>query len=411
MHICDAQHGIDVKLTDPLVWRDPYPLYARLRENAPLVRCREPFGGEAWLLSRYDDVATVLKDTERFKNDVGNTTGETRPYDRVYIPKIFKAFARSMIFVDGLDHQRLRNLAMRAFTTVRVNSLENRIERIAAALLNDAAGRKEFDLIADFALPLPLRIISEMLGVSADERKSFHATLQRVMTVRDAWHIVLNTPTFYSLYRFFKRLLDRKRSEPGDDLTSALIEAEEEGDRLTPEELMGTVFLLLFAGHETTVNLIGNGTLALLENPDELTCLRANPSLLADAVEEMLRYYSPAHTTQRRHVAKSCSIGSVDLKKGDVLAPLVGAANRDERAFENAGTFNVRRTPNKHLAFGAGPHFCIGAHLSRLEGRIAFGALLNRFTNFRLAIDRSKLRWRSGIGALRGLEALPIVVD
>ena len=411
MHICDREHGIDVKLTDQQVWNDPYPLYARLRESAPLVRCREPFGGEAWLLSRYDDVAEVLKDTERFKNDRGNMTGESRPYDRVYIPKIFKAFARSMIFVDGLDHQRLRNLAMRAFTTARVNSLQSRIEGIAQELLNDVAGRKEFDLMADFALPLPLRIISEMLGVSSDERKSFHATLQRVMTVSSAWHIVLSAPTLYNLYRFFKRLLDRKRSEPGDDLTSALIEAEEEGDRLTPEELMGTVFLLLFAGHETTVNLIGNGTLALLENPDEMARLRANPALLTDAVEEMLRYYSPAHTTQRRHVVQSCSIGSLDLKQGDVLAPLVGAANRDERAFENAEKFDVGRTPNKHLAFGAGPHFCIGAHLSRLEGRIAFGALLDRFTNFRLAIDRGELRWRSGIGALRGLEALPIVVD
>ena len=173
MHIRDARSGIDAKLTDPAVWSDPYPLYARLRETAPLARFREPFGGEAWLLSRYDDVAAVLKDSDRFKNDVGNTTGDTRPYDRVYVPKILKAFARSMIFVDGLDHQRLRGLAMRAFTPVRINELQTRIQGIAEALLDDVSRKGTFDLMAAFALPLPLRIISEMLGVSGDERNPF----------------------------------------------------------------------------------------------------------------------------------------------------------------------------------------------------------------------------------------------
>ena len=161
------------------------------------------------------------------------------------------------------------------------------------------------------------------------------------MNIHNAWNIVVSAPTFYGLYRFFKRLLDRKRAHPGDDLTSALIEAEEEGDRLTPEELMGTVFLLLFAGHETTVNLIGNGTLALLENPEQLERVRADATLLPSAVEEMLRYYSPAHVTQRRHVAEPCSVGGMELRQGEVLAPLVAAANRDEEAFEKAGTFDV----------------------------------------------------------------------
>ena len=412
MHIRDAELGIDERLTDPAVWNDPYPFYAKLREDAPFVRCRESFRGHAWLVSRYDDVTTVLKDADRFKNDAASTTsGGANPFDRFYVPKIMRAFARSMVFVDGLDHRRLRDLAMKAFTTVRVNELQTRIETITNGLLDDAAREGRFDLMAAFALPLPLRIISEMLGVSEGKRRTFHRSIHQAMGIDSGGSIVGRAWSAFSLYRFFKRLLERKRADPADDLTSALIEAEDEGDRLTPEELMGTVFLLLFAGHETTVNLIGNGMLALLENPEQLERLRADRSLLPSAVEEMLRYYSPAHVTQTRHVVVSCEVGGKELRRGEKIVPLVGAANRDESAFGQAATFDVGREPNKHVAFGVGPHFCIGAHLSRVEGRIAFGALLDRFPRFELAIERDQLRWTSGNGGLRGLASLPLLAN
>ena len=410
MHIRDAEHGIDTMLSDPALWRDPYPFYARLREQVPFIRCREPFRGDAWLVSRYDDVVTVLKDAEHFRNDARATTSGPAPCERSWVPKIMKAFARSMVFVDGLDHRRLRDLAMKAFTPARVNELERRIEEITRGLLDDVDGQSRFDLMGAFALPLPLRIISEMLGVSETEQQRFHRAINRAMGLGGGATAVARAWSAVSLYGIFKRLLDRKRAEPADDLTSALIAAEDEGDRLTPEELMGMVFLLLFAGHETTVNLIGNGTLALLENPEQMERLRADPSLLPSAVEEMLRFYSPAHVTQTRHVVAECTVGGKALRRGDKLVPLVGAANRDEQAFEGASRFDIGRDPNKHVAFGIGPHFCIGAHLSRVEGRIAFGALLERFPKLELAVDRSALQWTTGNGGLRGLRTLPVVV-
>lgn len=410
MHIYDPERGIDTRLSDPAVWSDPYPFYATLRDEAPFVRCHESFRGQAWLVSRYDDVSTILKDADRFRNDVRSTESGPGPFDKAYVPKIMKAFARSMVFVDGLDHRRLRDLAMKAFTPMRVNELQQRIGDITNRLLDEVADQPRFDLMSALALPLPLRIISEMLGVNENERRRFHRSIHRAMGLDAGGNIVGRAWSAFGLYRFFKRLLDRKRADPADDLTSALIQAEDEGDRLTPEELIGTVFLLLFAGHETTVNLIGNGTLALLEHPEQLERLRADRTLVPSAVEEMLRYYSPAHVTQTRYVVEACTVGGHTLQRGDRIVPLVAAANRDEETFPEASRFDVGRDPNKHLAFGAGPHFCIGAHLSRIEGRIAFGALLDRFVRLELAVERSELRWTTGNGGLRGLQTLPVAV-
>lgn len=260
-----------------------------------------------------------------------------------------------------------------------------------------------------FALPLPLRIIAELLGVEPEERASFHVMLEHALDMSQPWRMILRTPIYLRLYRFFERLLARKRANPKDDLISALVLAEEEGDRLNPQELMGTVFLLLLAGHETTVNLFGNGALALLEHPDQLARLRAQPDLVPTAVEEMLRYYSPANTTSTRFVAETVTLGGVMLKPGDTVMPIVGAANRDAAAFDGPGNFDVGRDPNPHLAFGAGVHFCIGAHLSRLEATIAFRVLLERFGDLKLGVDRDRLEWRGAATGLRGLATLPVV--
>jgi cytochrome P450 PksS len=248
------------------------------------------------------------------------------------------------------------------------------------------------------------------MGVEPEERASFHVMLEQALDMSQPWRMLLRTPTYIRLYRFFERLLARKRADPQDDLISALVTAEEEGDRLSPQELMGTVFLLLLAGHETTVNLIGNGALALLEHPAQAARLRAQPDLIPSAVEEMLRFYSPANTTSTRFVAEPVTLGGVTLKRGDVVMPILGAANRDAHAFETPGNFDVGRDPNPHLAFGAGVHFCIGAHLSRLEAKIAFEVLLERFGEMHLGTDRDRLVWRGATTGLRGLATLPVAV-
>lgn len=409
MHIRDRDLGIDVDLAKPVTWNDPYPLYTWLRNTTPLVRGRLPFVGKVWMTTRYDGAATVLKDAKRFVSRPRRANGRPPLYER-FLPRIILEFSQSMVTSDGADHRRLRGLVAKAFTPARVEQLEQRIESIASELLDEAASSGTFDLMAAFALPLPLRIISELLGVERHEQAYFHRTIDVLISDQRELALLLQLPTYRGLHRFFQRMLERKRLAPADDLTSALIAVEQDHDRLTPEELMSMVLLLLFAGHETTVNLIGNGTLALLEHPEQLERLRDDPSLVPSAIEEMLRYDSPAHQPALRYVTEELQLEQTRLRPGDKVLPLLAAANRDPRVFDDPDAFDVGRTPNRHLAFGAGPHFCIGAHLSRFEGRIAFTRLLERFPTLRLAVDRSALQWRGNGSGLRGLTSLPVRV-
>ena len=393
----------------PLTWQDPYPLYARLLAAEGLVACRKPTIGvrRGLAVARHAEVSEVFKDVERFRNDPHAVPGAGKSFaDRAFAPRLFRAFQRTMLGVDGSEHKRLRGLASRAFTPARVRSLEDQIRAIVDDLLDAALAAGRFDFMTALALPLPLRIIAEMLGVEERERAEFHRLLGRTIGSETTLQMLARAPAMLRMVRFFDRLLARKRSEPGDDLTSALIAAEDEGDKLSAEELLGTVFLLLFAGHETTVNLIGNGTFALLTHPEQHERLRAEPSLIPTAVEEMLRFSSPAQVIQVRHVVEDCELGGHALKTGDVLVPLVGAANRDPAAFDQPARFDVGRSPNKHLAFGGGPHFCLGAHLSRIEGALAFERIVERLPRLVLDVEPSAIRWRTG--ALHGLTALPV---
>lgn len=414
MHIQARDLGIDVRLSAPSMSRDPYPVYTRLREARALVRCRQPFIGKGWLLTRYEDVNRVLKDPQRFNSNPLAATGKGSQFDRRFMPKILRTFARSMVGADGQDHRRLRGLVSNVFTPARVEALGEHIETIVAELLDDAIARAsaagQVDLIEALALPLPLRIISELLGVDQHERAEFHACAQCVLDIRGGWDVIRKSPALFRLHRFFDRLFERKRATPGDDLTSALIVIEAQGERMSSEELVGMIFLLLFAGHETTVNLIGNGTLALLDNPEQFERLRAEPSLVPAAIEEMLRYDSPAQFSGTRYVAEPCEIGGHTLARGDHLLPCLASANRDPRAFDAPTQFDVGRTPNRHLAFGFGVHFCVGAQLSRIEGRLAFSGLIERCPGLRLAVGREQLRWRENNSGLRGLAALPVRV-
>lgn len=409
MQLRDRAHGLRARFDDPAILVDPYPLYAQMRRAAPLVRGRMAPVGDAWFATRYDDVSAILKDPKRYRSDARDTTGQAGPLEGRFSPKIMRAFARSMIFLDGLDHRRLRGLVTKAFTPAKVEELNDRIEAIVEELLDEAERQGTFDLMAGFALPLPLRIISDLLGVERHEEDYFHRTASCILHLDSTWNFIRQLPKLYGLQRFFEELLARKRSEPGDDLTSALIAVEEEGDRLSSEELMGMVFLLLFAGHETTVNLLGNGTLALLDHPEQFERLQADPTLVPSAVEEMLRYQSPAQQAGVRYVAEPGEIGGMPVQRGDRVIPMVAAANRDERAFDEPEAFDVGRQPNRHIAFGVGRHFCLGAQLSRVEARIAFTGFVRRFSSLRLAMDRDRVKWNKS-PSLRGLSALPVAV-
>jgi cytochrome P450 PksS len=294
-----------------------------------------------------------------------------------------------------------------------IENLTGRVEQLVDGLLDAAAKKPVVDLIADLALPVPLTVISEMLGVPEKDRRPFQRMMARLaedLGNTSFTGLLRSYPAAIRLDRFFRELVKLRREQPGADLTSALVQAEEAGDHLDEEELVSMIFLLLFAGHETTVNLIGNGTLALLENPGQLQKLREHPELIDSAIEELLRYANPVGQPGVRFAREDIELHGHTIPKGSAVMPLLASANRDEAAFENADRLDIARSPNRHVAFGYGIHYCLGAPLARLEARIAILKLVQRFPDIRLAVPREKLVWRKNLG-LHGLKALPLHVS
>jgi cytochrome P450 PksS len=312
-----------------------------------------------------------------------------------------------MLMVDQPDHTRLRGLASKAFTPRMIEQLRPRIQQITDTLLAAVQNQGQMDLIKDFAYPLPITVISEMLGIPPTDRSQFRNWTQ--VLVNDAIDPQQEDAVVAAMDAFLdyiKTLLNEKRAHPGDDLTSKLLQAEEQGDVLNENELISTIFLLIAAGHETTVNLIGMGTLALLQHPDQLHLLQQDPSLIPSAIEELLRYTSPATITARGATEDVTMHGKV-IHKGDaVFISLIGA-NTDPQHFPDPEVLDLTRQENQHLAFGKGIHYCLGAPLARLEGQIAIGTLFQRFPHLRLTCDPTQLVWNRAFG-LRGLTSLPV---
>jgi cytochrome P450 PksS len=288
--------------------------------------------------------------------------------------------------------------------------MRGRIEELADELLDAARRRGRIDLIRDYALPLPSTIIAEMLGVPAEDRHAFHrASSALISAASSSWAMVKAVPNAWSLLRYIRRIVRKRRADPRDDLVSALARAEEAGDRLSEDELLAMIFLLLVAGHETTVNLIGNGVLALLEHPDQMDRLRSDPALIRPAVEELLRYSCPVEMATERYASEDVTIAGATIPRGSMVFAVIASANRDDRQFADPDRLDLTREPNRHLAFGLGPHFCLGAPLARLEGQIAIDTLLRRAPGLRLAPPPDLPRWRPGL-LLRGLESLPVAL-
>jgi cytochrome P450 PksS len=289
-----------------------------------------------------------------------------------------------------------------------VEQLRPRVQNLADEILNGLRDRRRFDLVRDYALPIPTTVIAEMLGVPASDRHRFHRWSKSIVSANPTGAgMILAIPHVWAFLRFIRRLIRTKRSAPGDDLLSKLVETKDE--RLSEDELVAMSFLLLVAGHETTVNLIASGMLALLENPDQLERLRAEPQLIKSAVEELLRFESPLETATERFAREDVSIAGVTIPRGGLVFAAIASANRDERQFPNPDRLDIAREPNKHVSFGLGSHFCLGAPLARMEGDVAIATLLRRTTGL-TGTPRKALRWRKG-RVLRGLESLPIAVE
>ncbi len=390
-------------------FQDPYSVHARLRAERPTAAVIMPGGMPAWLVTDYADARAALADPRLRKNPPG-----WRPAP----DSMFAALELHMLDSDPPDHERLRRLVNKAFTMRHVELLRPRIAAITAGLLDDMSTQREVDLLASFAFPLPVTVICELLGVPVADRDDFRAWSATIVSNTA-------TPAAYqadgtAMIRYFTALLAAKRHEPADDLLSALITARDEGDRLSENELVSMAFLLLVAGHETTVNLIGNGMLALLLNPGQLARLRDDPSLLSRAVEELLRYVNPVSNATLRFACEPVEIGGARIGRGEVVLISLSGANRDPSRYAAPDRLDFGRDTPGHLAFGHGIHYCLGAPLARLEAGIAFGGLLARleagiafggllarFGAMRLAVPAESLRWRPST-LIRGLEALPV---
>ncbi len=385
-------------------YRDnPYPHYEPLYGRPPhLMSLFIPMA----LVARYADAVAVLRDPERFSSV---------PPMSPFLEMRLAVFGRAprVVFSDPPVHTRLRRLVSKAFTTWRIKDLEPRIREFTATLLERAARKGEFEVMADLANPLPVLVIAEMLGVSPDDYKRFKQwsddVIESDMVPPGAELPEHVTSSFKALRAYFIEEIERRRRNPGDDLVSALVAARDEADALSEEELIAFVVLLLLAGNETTTNLIGNGMLALGRNPDEIAKLRGDLSLMPRAIEEMLRYDCPVQSTAR-YPKVDVEIGGVEIKANVPTFVIVAAANRDPAQFPAAHQFDVTRTPNDHLAFGNGIHYCLGAPLARMEGAIAIRAALERFPRLRLAEPAAPLTYK-GSYFLRGLSSLRMAVE
>jgi cytochrome P450 PksS len=314
--------------------------------------------------------------------------------------------------MDPPDHTRLRGLVHKAFTPRLIEGLRQRIQTLADELVERATWRKNaFDLVAEYALPIPATVIAELLGVPDSDRERFHRWSSRAVNASNGRDLLTALPALLLFMNYVKRLVALRRREPRDDLVSALVQVEEAGDRLSPDELTSMIFLLLIAGHETTVNLIGGGTLALLAEPELVARLRAEPRLLTSgtAVEELLRFTSPVQIATERYALEPIEFAGTTVPYGALVLAVIASANHDERQFADPDRLDLARTPNPHLAFGHGIHYCLGAPLARLEGQIAFETLVRRLPDLQLAVPPESVRWRRST-FLRGPERLPVMV-
>jgi cytochrome P450 len=386
---------------------DPYPFYAGMRRETPVFKTHIPgFGRDAWVVTRYDDIVAALKNPALSSDMMrGRSVGG---WGR-WVPRAFRILAKTMVTMDDPDHARLRNLVHKGFTPSMVDRMAGRVQEIADELLARLEGKEKVDLLHDFALPLPMIVISEMLGVPENQRAKFRRFMLHLLDgpPPSFWRLISGMRNNIRMISYLDGLINLRRREPDNGLITALVAAEQSGDRLTQDELVGMVFLLLLAGHETTVNLLGNGVLALMDDRAQLDKLRAHPNLIKTAIEELLRYTNPVQHSIIRTATADLEIAGIKIAAGDRVVLMLAAGNRDEAVFPNAESLDIAREPNRHLGFGLGIHFCLGAPLARMEGSIALNALLQKYPDITLAIPRDKVKWRPN-SLLRGLAELPV---
>jgi cytochrome P450 len=381
---------------------NPFPFYLEMRKNNP-VQYNEK--SDLWNVYRYDDVKMIVTNYVDFSSD------PTRVLDQPYPDRIF--FRRNLLSTDPPLHRHLRSAISSAFSNTRIETLEPRIESIANGLIDQVIEKGSMDLVRDFSYPLPVTVIAELLGISVQDRDIFKGWADRLLKSIDN-SVETGAPRNAEIEQmqnemdgYFRDVLKEKRERPGNDLVSHLIMAESDGKRLTEQEILSFCALLLGAGHITTVQLISNCILSLLEHPGQLAKIQNNPALVTSALEETLRYRSPVQSLFRL-ATKDIKVGGKTIKSGQRVIAWIGSANHDEAVFSNAEDFDIARNPNPHIAFGAGIHLCIGAPLARLESKVAIQRLLNRLKNIELSDDPRNLEPVS-TSFIYGVKSLPLL--
>jgi len=400
-----AMQGDPIVLDSPEFLADPFPFYDRLRREAPVYRTTLGYLGDAeiYVLSRYADCVELTTD-HRFRRVV-----EGAP--PLPIPDSLKLISTdTMIFKDDPEHLRLRKLVSRAFTPRAVSRLADRVEVVTTELLDGFESGQTIDLVTDYALPIPVTVISEMVGVPDGERNQFHDSMNLVIDGVNKYGIEQAAAEMEGVIDYVRRLIERRRDDPAEDILTGLLHPADDGDTLSEDEIVAMVFLLVAAGYETTYTVIANGIAALLTHPDQLAKLKAEPDLIAPAVEEILRYTGTIGGTKPNFAGEDVDLHGVPIPRGAMVIPLLASANRDPDAFENADVFDITRSPNFHIAFSKGQHFCLGANLARMEIRVAIANLIDRFPNLRLAVDPTELEFVP-LPFWRRLRSLPVVLS
>lgn len=412
MVIAEKLTGINIKHPINLNSKDfinnKQAIYKWLRDESPVYKGKVSVIG-LYMVSRYEDCVMVLKDPRFIRNRTTATGGGGRvPFPT---PKSVKLLMESMILEDDPEHRRLRNLVHKAFTPKNIRQLGEQVETLSHELLDKADKHSAWNLQKEFALRIPVAVIAGMMGVPEEEMDIFSGGMKALTDGMTGFNILR---TFIwdipKMTKFVRELVERKRANPQDDILTALIQAEEDGETLSEEELISMVYLLIIAGYETTVHLITNAVLTLIQYPEQLTMIRENPDLMDSAIEELLRFQGPIEGTKMVYPIEDVTLHGVTIPKGKAIMPLLGAANRDERQFENPDVFDITRSPNRHLGFGQGIHYCLGAPLARLETKLALNILFERFPNIRLAVDPAELKLQKVPGWHR-YENLPVILD
>lgn len=409
--LTDAGNLPFTDLTDPVMFTDPFPRYAELRRTAPVSRTRRSDSGrpvEAYMLTRYEDVVTLLGDP-RFSSATRRNRGGR--FGK-FTPRLFGLLGDSMLFKDDPDHKRLRGLVNQAFTPKIVQQMTDDVQQIVDELVEEAAKNKTVELVSDLAVPLPLQVVARVMGVPERERRKFSRAVERFTESPGGGSplgMIKTLPTARRMVRLLERLARDRRANPDDRLISALVQAHEAEDALSDDEVVSMISLLLLAGHDTTSNLISSSVLALIDHPEQLERLRRDPSLIDTLVEEMLRFTTPVPCGVTRTALEDVEIAGVVIPRGASVVGMIISANRDEEVFDRPDELDIGRYPNKHISFAFGPHYCLGPHLARMEERMAIKALVERFDEISLAVPRGQLRYKQTV-SLRGVQELPLTL-